>query len=417
MPRRVAGLQNVDPASVALPHGTEVTTRVARMASERRLPKGVIGRVVRARDAGFDVQIVGVGEVWYARDELAPRRTGQVEFAVRREAAWEALRPCVVLQTTVGSRAWGLATDASDTDVRGVFALPFSWTLGLVDAPKDLISADSSQMFWEVHKTIGQALRADPNTLEMLFVPGAEATDDIGQWLLDAREAFVSKQIFGSFGRYALSQLDRLERTQRLAEHRDELLKWLQETPSPGLDEVARRLSTISPRQYPTAADAELGARTYVKQLYRSLWDQGLLGRNDFEALAQYAREGGRRPPESRELRPKNSYNLLRLLVLATGWLKTGVPQFEATGAFRDRLMDIKSGRVALDEVLREAQAYGPELEAAKLASVLPEHPDVRKAHHLAVRVGESLAQRWVAKVPGVFGADAAVPPDPKVEE
>ena len=119
------GLASVNPLSVPLPHGTEVITRVDRVSGERRVPQGVVGRVVRARDGGFDVQIVGVGEVWYAREELVPRE-GQVQFARRRAAAWDALRPCVVLEATVGSRAWGLAHEGSDTDLRGVFALPLS---------------------------------------------------------------------------------------------------------------------------------------------------------------------------------------------------------------------------------------------------------------------------------------------------
>lgn len=416
MVKRVAGLQNVDPVSVALPHGTEVTTRVARLAGDRRIPQGTVARVVRAKDAGFDVQIVGVGEVWYARDELAPRRTGQVAFALRREAAWDALRGCVVIETTVGSRAWGLADAASDTDVRGAFALPFPWSAGLVEAPTDLSSADSTQMFWEVRKTIQQGLRADPNTLEMLFVPSVRALDPIGAWLLEARQAFVSKQIFGSFGRYALSQLDKLQRSQTLAEHRDVLLTWLQEEPCPDLDEVARRLARISPRSYPTPADAEVGAKTYIKQLYRSLWDQGLLEGNDFASFAVYARAGGRRPPDARELRPKNAYNLLRLIVLAADWLTDGVPRFEATGAFRDRLRAIKTGEVPLDEVLREAQDHGARLEAARAASRLPEHPDVSAAHHLSVRVGEELARRWVEKVDGPFGKDTPPPPEPRTD-
>ncbi|MGE6763782.1 DNA polymerase beta superfamily protein [Corallococcus interemptor] len=411
-PVRVRGLEQIDRLSVPLPHGTEVTTRVERVASGgRRIPQGVVGRVVRAHDGGFDVQIVGVGEVWFARDELVPRRTGQVQFAQRREAAWSALRPCVVLETRVGSHAWGLADERSDVDVRGVFALPLPWTLGLAQPPQDLVSADGSTTYWEVRKTVEQALRADPNTLETLFVPGATAVDELGTWVLEAREAFVSKAIFGSFGRYAMSQLDKLTRSQRLAEHRDLLLEWLCEEPTPDLDEVARRLAAVSPRAAPTREDAVLAAKTYVKQLYRSLWDQGLLAANDFAALTAYARGGGQRPPSARELRPKNAYNLLRLVALATGWLRDGVPTFEATGALKARLLDIKGGQVPLEDVLRDAEAMAPALEAAHRESRLPEHPDYARADRLLRRVGEEVARRWVSKTPGPLGRDAPEAP------
>ncbi|RKH55189.1 DNA polymerase beta superfamily protein [Corallococcus aberystwythensis] len=409
---RVRGLEQIDRLSVPLPHGTEVTTRVERVASAgRRIPQGVVGRVVRAHDGGFDVQIVGVGEVWFARDELVPRRAGQVQFAQRREAAWGALRPCVVLETRVGSHAWGLADERSDVDVRGVFALPLPWTLGLGQPPQDLVSADGSTTYWEVRKTVEQALRADPNTLETLFVPGATPVDDLGTWVLEAREAFVSKAIFGSFGRYAMSQLDKLTRSQRLAEHRDLLLAWLCEEPTPDLDEVARRLAAVSPRSAPTPEDAVLAAKTYVKQLYRSLWDQGLLAANDFAALTAYARGGGQRPPSARELRPKNAYNLLRLVALATGWLRDGVPTFEATGVLKARLLDIKGGQVPLEDVLRDAEAMAPELEAAHRESRLPEHPDYARADRLLRRVGDEVARRWVLKTPGPLGRDAPEAP------
>ena len=79
---------------------------------------------------------------------FSPRRVGQALFAQRREDAWNALRPCVVLEATVGSHAWGLADEASDVDHRGVFALPFSWTQGLVAPPDDLVSADGSATYW-----------------------------------------------------------------------------------------------------------------------------------------------------------------------------------------------------------------------------------------------------------------------------
>lgn len=407
---RIKGLESVDPLSVPLPHGTEVTTRVARVSGERRVPQGMVGRVVRARDGGFDVHVTGVGELWYAREELMPRKPGQVQFAVRRAAAWDALSPCVVLEATVGSRAWGLAHEGSDTDMRGVFALPLPWTWGLGEVPRDLVSADGSTTFWEYRKAIDQALRADPNTLELLFVPSAKATDALGEWLLAEREAFVSRNIFGSFGRYALSQLHKLSSSQRLAEHRDLVLGWLCEEPAPDLDTVAQRLAAISPRQAPTPEDGLLAAKTYIKQLYRSLNDQGLIEANDFASLTRYARGGGARPPEARELRPKNAYNLLRLIALATGWLRDGAPVFEATGALRERLLDIKHGRVALDEVLRDAEALAPELEAARDSSPLPEQPDYARADALLRRVGQELARRHVLREPGPWGQDAPAP-------
>jgi hypothetical protein len=409
--RHPKGLAAIDPLAVPLPHGTEVTTRVERLAGDRRVPQGVVGRVVAIRDDGFDVLVTGVGVLRYARDELLPRRPGQVRFAEQRAADWDALRPCVVLEATVGSRAWGLADEGSDTDLRGVFALPFSWTVGLVDPPHTLTSADGSVTYWEHRKAIHQAFRADPNTLELLFVPTARALDEIGEWLLAERDAFVSADLFGSFGRYAVSQLGKLARSARLAEHRGLVLDWLKEEEAPDLDEVAARLAAISPRPAATPGEARLAAKEYVKQLYRSLFDQGLLDANDFAALVRYAREGGKQPEPARELRPKNAYNLLRLIHVATGWLRDGRPELEMKGAVRDRLLAIKRGDVDLDAVLAEAERLVPALEAARDATRLRKTPDVSRADALLRRIGEEIARRWVARERGPFGTDSPRPP------
>jgi hypothetical protein len=80
----------------------------------------------------------------YLRSEVTPRKLGVARYAQRRAAAWDQLRPCVVIDTLVGSRAWGVADEGSDEDRRGVFLLPLPWTTGLVDPPQDLISVDGS---------------------------------------------------------------------------------------------------------------------------------------------------------------------------------------------------------------------------------------------------------------------------------
>ena len=245
MDLRLRNLEQLDARAVPLPHGTEIFTRVDRIVGERRVPQGSVGRVTKVDGDDLDVTIVGVGVVRYARGELSARRVGQVLFAQRRADAWDALRPCVVLDTTVGSRAWGLADADSDEDHRGVFALPFTWTQGLVAPPEDLVSADGSATYWAAGKAIRQALRADPNTLEMLFVPGAKPLDPIGEWLLAERDAFVSVEIYGTFGRYALGQLRRLEQGLRLAEHRAVVLEWLHDDPTLTLDAVAEKLAKL----------------------------------------------------------------------------------------------------------------------------------------------------------------------------
>jgi len=415
MDLRLRSLDHLDARAVSLPHGTEVVTRVDRMvpSTDRRIPQGTIGRVSRTDGDEVDVTIVGIGVVRYARSELSPRRVGQALFAQRRAHAWDALQPCIVLDATVGSRAWGLADATSDEDHRGVFALPFPWALGLVAPPEDLVSADGSATYWATDKAIRQALRADPNTLEMLFLPGARAVDPVGEWLLDAREAFVSVEIYGTFGRYALGQLRRLEQGLRLAEHRAVILDWLRADPALTLDAVATKLAQVSTRAAPTEIDRLHQAKEYVKQLYRSLFDQGLLDANEFLSLVRFARSESVNLDLPRELRPKNAYNLLRLLATATRWLREGEPVFEMEGAFRERLLAIKRGQVPLAEVLAEADAMTPDLELAKRESKLPKRPDIARADAVLRRIGEELARRWVAREKGPFGREA--PPAPEV--
>ena len=417
MDLRLKTLSHLDPLAVPLPHGTEVLTRVERLLGERTVPRGAVGRVIALDEDRVEVAIVGVGNVRYARSEVAPRRSGQLAYAHRRAAAWDALSSCIVLETTVGSRAWGLAEAGSDIDRRGAFAVPFSWSVGLVAAPEELVSVDGSATYWNVNKLVRQALRADPNTLETLFVDSAQAKDEIGEWLLEARQSFVSVEIYASFGRYALSQLKRLEQSLRLFEHRQSVLDWLRKEPTLSLDQVAARLSRATTDTPQAASEALHRAKQYVKDLYRSLYDQGLLPSSDFAALSRFAQEPYEDLELPRELRPKNAYNLLRLIWTASCWLREGVPTFTVTEPLRTQLMAIKHGEVPLAEVLQRAEAMTPDLEAARQISRLPQRPDVRRADALLRRIGEALAHRFAHAVPGPFGKDAPPPPEVDFEE
>jgi len=409
MALRLGGLTDLDPETVPLPTGTEVVTRVDRDG----LPKGAFGRISRLDDEALEVTLVDGRTARYLRSELTPRKLGVARYAQRREAAWSQLRACVVIDTVVGSRAWGLADAASDEDRRGVFVLPFSWTAGLVDPPLDLISVDGSHTYWEIRKAVRQALRADPNTLEMLFTEPL-VVDPLGSELIARRDTFVSKEIYGSFGRYALSQLDRLEHNQRLAAHRELVVVWLRDDPALALDAAAERLVDAARIQAPTRKDAVARARDYLKQLYRSLYDQGLLASNEWSALRAAAARTLELP---RDLRPKNAYNLIRLLDLAIRWLGGEPPDVRVSDALRPTLLAIKRGEVPTDDVMALARELTPRLEAARTASTLPEHADLSVAESLLRAARHEAARRALAGEPGPWGGDAALPPEPTYGE
>ena len=417
MALRLGGLADLDPAAVPLPLGTEVVTRVERMVDGELRPGGATGRVASIASPGdgdrIEVVFIDGRRATYLREELTPRKLGVARYAQRRHAAWEQLHPCVVLDTLVGSRAWGVADEGSDEDRRGVFVLPAPWTTGLAEPPLDLVSLDGSQTYWELGKTIRQALRADPNTLEMLFAHPA-VVDPLAAELVEMRTGFLSLEIYGSFGRYALSQLDRLEHNQRLAEHRATVIGWLRDDPALTLDAAAERLADSAHVKAPSRSDAVVRARDYLKQLYRSMYDQGLLAANDWASLRAAAKTELELP---RDLRPKNAYNLIRLLDLAIRWLAGEPPEVRASDAIRPTLLAIKRGEVAMTDVMALARELTPRLEAARQASRLPNHADIGRAERVLRGARDEAARRWLARAPGPWGADAAPAPEARFDD
>lgn len=398
-----------DPTRVPLPHGTLVSTRRAHEG----IPQGAVGRVVGSQDAEVTLRLADGRCIDIPRAEVVPTKLAEARYAVRRAEAWSALRPTAVVETIVGSRAWGLAEADSDVDRRGVFVLPTPWTAGLVSPPSELVSLDGSETFWELGKAVRQALRADPNTLETLFLPDARALDPMGEQLLAMRSAFASKAIYGSFGRYALSQLKKLEQALRLSDHRGQILSWLRSAPAMTLDECAARLEVEAAIEAGSPKARRRRAKDYIKQLYASLYDRGQLEARSFAALRAWATGGNDVDDTPRHLRPKNAYNLLRLLATATHWLETGEPRF-VLPAMRARLMAIKRGEVPLDEVVAEAQAMVPALDAARARSPLPDNPDVKRVDEGLRTIRLEAARRWVEGRSGPWGRDAPLCPSPE---
>jgi hypothetical protein len=133
------------------------------------------------------------------------------------------LETFIIYRCVVGSRAYGLDNDESDTDRRGVYLAPAEMQWSLFGAPEQFEDNGAQSCYWELQKFIIMALRANPNILECLYSPILEKATPLGEELLALRQQFLSQMIFQTFNGYAMSQFKKME--QDLRNHGEVRLK------------------------------------------------------------------------------------------------------------------------------------------------------------------------------------------------
>lgn len=113
---------------------------------------------------------------------------------------------CILFECISGSRAYGLDTPTSDTDIRGVFILPkeMYYSLNYVG---QINNETNDVVYYELQKFIELCAKNNPNILELLNV-----SDDCILYknpLFDKikLETFLSKQCEKSFANYAFTQI------------------------------------------------------------------------------------------------------------------------------------------------------------------------------------------------------------------
>ncbi|GGV12176.1 nucleotidyltransferase [Streptomyces litmocidini] len=123
----------------------------------------------------------------------------------------ELVREHSIYTCVMGSRAFGLATEDSDTDVRGVYLAPTPLFWRFDKPPAHVEGPGEDRFSWELERFCELALRNNPNVLECLHSPVVEHVDDRGRELLDLRGAFLSRRAHQTFVRYAAGQRRKLD--------------------------------------------------------------------------------------------------------------------------------------------------------------------------------------------------------------
>src|SRR5215467_8434602 len=157
-------------------------------------PAGAVGVVVRApadRSHSYRIRFADGFEAQLHHDQLtqlAEYKQGMINDA-SQVLTTHGLFDRVIYRCIIGSRAYGLANDESDTDRRGIYLPPSDLQWSLYGAPEQLENEATQECYWELRKFLILALKANPNVLECLYTPLVETATPIAQELLAMRES------------------------------------------------------------------------------------------------------------------------------------------------------------------------------------------------------------------------------------
>ncbi|UII19272.1 nucleotidyltransferase domain-containing protein [Fulvivirga ligni] len=112
----------------------------------------------------------------------------------------------IIFECQSGSHAYGLATEDSDLDIKGVFILPEDEYFGLRYVEQ--VSNDSNDIvYYELKRFVDLLTKSNPTALELLHTP-----DESVLYMHPVFEAirgkqFLSKKCLDTFGGYAMTQV------------------------------------------------------------------------------------------------------------------------------------------------------------------------------------------------------------------
>jgi predicted nucleotidyltransferase len=179
-------------------------------------PRGAVGVIVHSPgdlEHAYRVRFPDGYEEALRRDEivmLAHYKEGEIGD-VHLLATRSNLYDRVILRCVIGSRAYGLDDDQSDTDYRGIFLPSAELHWSLYGVPEQLECYETQEHYWEFQRFLVLALKANPNVLECLYSPLIEKATPLAHELLRMREVFLSRLVYQTYNGYVMSQFKKMQ--------------------------------------------------------------------------------------------------------------------------------------------------------------------------------------------------------------
>ncbi len=340
----------------------------------------------------------------------------------------------VLLECISGSRAYGLETPTSDTDIKGVFLLPKRNFYGL-NYVEQISNVSNDIVYYELGRFLELLSVNNPNILELLSTPIDSILYKDPFLEVIQPEKILSKRCKDTFGKFALSQIKKAKGlNKKIVNPMDkkrktpldfcyvnyesgsipllkflELKSWKQNNCglvniphmehvfglyyNPHLDysgiiknDTSNDLSLSSipkgENQVALLYFNRNGYSSYCKD-YREYWDW--VDKRNEERFKNTRSHG-------KNYDSKNMMHTFRLLHMAIEIAKEG--RIYVRRNDREFLLQVKSGEFTYDQLLKMAQEKQQEMEAAFSASDLPDQPNMAYIEELAFELREEFYGR-----------------------
>lgn len=342
----------------------------------------------------------------------------------------------ILFEAISGSRAFGLETENSDTDIRGVYFLPKEEFFGLNYIPQ--VSNETNDVtYYEIGRFVELLQKNNPNILEILASPEDCILQNHPLMDLLKPEDFLSKLCKDTFAGYAVSQIKKAKGLHKkilnpIDKERKSILdfcfvlrnqgsvslkKWLSENRlaqercgmaniehTKGMFAIFYDLS--GDLKYKGIIQHEEANQISVSSVPKGEKPLGYLFCNQ-DAYSTYCkdyREYWKWVSERNEDRynvnqqhgqnydSKNMMHTIRLLQTCEQIFKTNSLNIRVEN--RSELLDIKAGHWPYDAVMRKAEQMIKSIEHHYTTSSLPEFPDLRKTTGILIEMREMIYEK-----------------------
>jgi hypothetical protein len=340
----------------------------------------------------------------------------------------------LIFEAITGSKAYGLDTVKSDTDIRGVFVLPKELFYSLEYTPQ--VSNDSNDIvYYELKRFMELLSKNNPNIIELLNVPDNcilykhELMDSIKP------ELFLSKLCEQTFANYAYTQIKKAYGLEKkiinpVEEERKSVLDFCYvhidkeainlrqfllekgfEQERMGLTAIAHlrdcyNLFYSKEHQYSGVIKKEEANDVCLSSIPKGEASVGLLyfNKDGYSLYCKKYREYWEWVEKRNDERynttmthgknydSKNMMHVFRLLLMAKEIATEG--KVNVWRKDREFLLDIKRGKYEYDDLLAKAELLKNELPELYLDSALPQAPDIGAINKLLIEMREDYYKR-----------------------